>query len=265
MSSTYHGNAGLYDETFAVWLNIPFQFLRHIGSRAAAPLCCSPRRSRYGHRAAEHAQASLAHQRRPALVAQQRGEQNPAYAPRHSLSSRARSSVSRGGGSRFRSRGTRPPSSSNARRRRSRRAASEASTTASPPPRRQTESTRRSRQAARATCAPHAPHPTRSTTLCTLCAHSRCLLHAEPPSLPRLLAAEARRPRRLAPAAGSRPRAPERSRAGEGAVRDEAGAHAARRAHRRTLSPRRTQAPSQSVRPNPKCSPGVWRGLWGSS
>ena len=249
-----------------MWLNRPLSNFDTLEPQPpAAPLCCSPRRSRYGHRAAEHAQASLAHQRRPALVAQQRGEQNPVYAPRHSLSSRARSSVSRGGGSRFRSRGTRPPSSSNARRRRSRRAASEASTTASPPPRRQTESTRRSRQAARATCAPHAPHPTRSTTLCTLCAHSRCLLHAEPPSLPRLLAAEARRPRRLAPAAGSRPRAPERSRAGEGAVRDEAGAHAARRAHRRTLSPRRTQAPSQSVRPNPKCSPGVWRGLWGSS
>ena len=156
-----HGNRNLA----AVWLDIPFQF-RHIGknrSRVAAPLCCSPRRSRYGHRAAEHAQASLAHQRRPALVAQQRGEQNPVYAPRHSLSSRARSSVSRGGGSRFRSRGTRPPSSSNARRRRSRRAASEASTTASPPPRRQTGSTRRSRQAARATCAPHAPHDPLST------------------------------------------------------------------------------------------------------
>ena len=150
----------------AVSLNIPFQF-RHIGrignrSRVATPLC-SPRRSRYGHRTAEHPKACLAHQRRPALVAQQRGEQNPVYAPRHSLSSRARSSVSRGGGSRFRSRGTRPPSSSNARRRRSRRAASEASTTASPPPRRQTGSTRRSRQAARATCAPHAPHDPLST------------------------------------------------------------------------------------------------------
>ena len=96
---------------------------------------------------------------------------------------------------------------------------------------------------------PHAPHSTRFTTLCTLCAHSRCLLHAEPPSLPRLLAAEARRPRRLAPAAGSRPRAPERSRAGEGAVRDEAGARAARRAHRRTLSPRRTQSPKPERSP----------------
>ena len=78
-------------------------------------------------------------------------------------SSRARLSVSRDVGSRYRSRGMRPASYSNARRRRSRRAASEASTTASPPPRPPIESTRRSRQAARAARprhAPHAPHHT---------------------------------------------------------------------------------------------------------
>ena len=77
------------------------------------------------------------------------------------FSSRARLSVSRDVGSRYRSRGMRPASYSNARRRRSRRAASEASTTASPPPRPPIESTRRSRQAARAARPRHArPHHT---------------------------------------------------------------------------------------------------------
>ena len=187
------------------------------------------------------------------------------------FSSHARLSVSRDGGSRCRSRGMRPASSSNARRRRLRRGASEASTTASPPPRPPIESTRRSRQAARAARprpAPRAPYSTRSAALCTLCAHCRCLLHADSPPLPRLLtltlaltlaltltltltltvtltltlnsdlAAEARRPRRLAPAAGSGARAAEHGRPGAGAVRDEAGARflplsarAARRAH----------------------------------
>eukprot|EP00964_Phaeocystis_antarctica_P054947 scaffold32309_cov62-Phaeocystis_antarctica.AAC.4 len=225
-----HGNRNLLAD-------IPFQF-RHIGknrSRVAAPLCCSPRRSRYGHRAAEHAQASLAHQRRPALVAQQRG----AEAAASGAVGRAHlHPPTRGGAGHAAQRRRHPPQLHHRHvgRPGARGAAGK-------------QHELHALHTLHTIHSPHASHSTRFTTLCTLCAHSRCLLHAEPPSLPRLLAAEARRPRRLAPAAGSRPRAPERSRAGEGAVRDEAGARAARRAHRRTLSPRRTQSPKPERSP----------------